>query len=289
MTCNEHMQQWLKRCREDARSNEELLATVQACRNDSDDPRYWDSVAVLHGRFDEILWEQVRPWTDSPDATLRATAADVLGQVHHSCPPLQAPVARLLIAKAESEPEPNVLSSLAAALGHNGSPERLSALVNLADHPDANVRHAVASSLGGIDAPAAVAALLKLSEDPDVDVRDWATFGLGSMTEFDTPQLRQALLARTEDSDEETRGESIVGLARRRDVRVVAVIERELCRPDAANLVVDAAHEFPQPSFLAGLKRLDRERWDRERWDLESVAAAIAACGGDLEARPLNR
>lgn len=284
MTCNEHRQQWLKRCREDPRSNEELLATVQACRNDSDAPGYWDSVAVLRGRFDETLWEQVRPWSDSPDATLRTAAADVLGQVHHACPSLRLPVARLLIAKAESELQPNVLSSLAAALGHNGHPERLSALVNLADHPDANVRHAVAASLGGVEEPAAVATLLKLSDDPDADVRDWATFGLGSMTELDTPQLRQALLARTEDSDEETRGEAIVGLARRRDVRVVAVIERELCRPDAATLVLEAVRESPQPNFLAGLKQLDRETWD-----LEAVADAIAACGGDPEAAPRNR
>lgn len=104
------------------------------------------------------------------------------------------------------------------------------------------------------------------------------------MTELDTPQLRQALLARTEDSDEETRGEAIVGLARRRDVRVVAVIERELCRPDVATLVVEAVREFPQPSFLAGMKQLDRETWD-----LEAVADAIAACGGDPEAAPRNR
>lgn len=32
-------------------------------------------------------------------------------------------------------------------------------------------------------------------------------------------------------------------------------------------------HQF---AFFEELKRLDRERWD-----LESVAAAIAACGGD--------
>lgn len=75
--------------------------------------------------------------------------------------------------------------------------------------------------------------------------------------------------------------EAIVGLARRRDVRVVAVIEHELGRAAAAKLVVEAAQEFPHPSFLAGLKRLDREKWD---W--ESVADAVAACGGDFEATP---
>lgn len=139
--------------------------------------------------------------------------------------------------------------------------------------------------MAGEDASAeAIAALIELSRDLDPDVRSWATFGLGSMTGLDTPQLCRALLARTEDLDEESRGEAIVGLARRQDARVVAVIERELCRSDAAKLVVEAAQEFPHPSFFAGLKRLDRERWD-----LESVAAAIAACGGDLEARPLNR
>jgi hypothetical protein len=52
-------------------------------------------------------------------------------------------------------------------------------------------------------------------------VRDWATFALGTLASQDTVELRDALVARLDDPDPETRLEAVHGLALRGDVRAV--------------------------------------------------------------------
>jgi HEAT repeat protein len=69
--------------------------------------------------------------------------------------------------------------------------------------------------------------VIALSCDEDSNVRDWATFGLGSIIDIDSTAIREALLARLKDDDDETRIEAIEGLALRGDARVVPVILRE--------------------------------------------------------------
>ena len=50
-------------------------------------------------------------------------------------------------------------------------------------------------------------------------MRDWATFALGTLADEDTPALRDALAARLDDPDEDTRLEAVHGLALRGDHR----------------------------------------------------------------------
>jgi len=66
-----------------------------------------------------------------------------------------------------------------------------------------------------------IAGLIRLSADSSVEVRDWATFGLGSLTDVDTPEVRDAFVARLVDDDAIVRGEAFVGLAKRQDARVI--------------------------------------------------------------------
>jgi HEAT repeat protein len=60
-----------------------------------------------------------------------------------------------------------------------------------------------------------------LSNDEDERVRDWATFALGVQTERDTPELREALADRLEDSSPDVRAEAARGLALRGDQRAL--------------------------------------------------------------------
>ncbi len=68
----------------------------------------------------------------------------------------------------------------------------------------------------------ALNALIELSADADAKVRDWATFALGTLAEADSPALRDALAARLDDADEDTRMEAVHGLALRGDERAEA-------------------------------------------------------------------
>ena len=104
------------------------------------------------------------------------------------------------------------------------------ALRGLRDHPDPRVRYAVVFGLSGIDDDLAVDTLIELSADVDPHVRDWATFGLGTQIDRDDPAVRDALMARLEDPDKETRGEAIRGLATRGDTRAIPQLLHELNR-----------------------------------------------------------
>jgi HEAT repeat protein len=132
------------------------------------------------------------------------------------------------------------------------APDGVWALVALAGHPHEDVRFGVACALGGREEPAAVAALLRLTADADGDVRDWATFGLGALGGADGPAVREALVRRLGDPHGDTHFEAVVGLAKRRDARVVPrLVELLEGQPDNPHLRV-AAHEL-----LGG----ERDRW----------------------------
>ena len=67
-------------------------------------------------------------------------------------------------------------------------------------------------------------ALVELTSDPEPGIRDWATFALGTLSPQDTPVLRDALAARLDDSDDDTRIEAVHGLALRGDTRALDAV-----------------------------------------------------------------
>ena len=75
------------------------------------------------------------------------------------------------------------------------------------------------SRSAGAEGDDVLAALIELSADASSGVRDWATFALGTLAREDSEALRDALAARLDDPDEETRLEAVHGLAVRGDHR----------------------------------------------------------------------
>ncbi|QPJ62057.1 MAG: hypothetical protein G3M70_09315 [Candidatus Nitronauta litoralis] len=88
-------------------------------------------------------------------------------------------------------------------------------------------------------------------------MRDWATFGFAQQINSDTPAIRKALFERLEDSDTDTRGEVLVGLARRKDPRVKPYIILEIQRENetAYNYAYDAAQEFGYKKLISLAER----------------------------------
>ena len=119
-------------------------------------------------------------------------------------------------------------------------------------------------------------ALIKLSGDSEPEVRDWATFGLGTLSSDDGPDVRAALLARAEDPYHTTRAEALFGLAVRRDPRAVPHLIRALESPTVVGLELDAAAEARDPRLLPALWALQRAGLA----DAVRVRRAIDRCAG---------
>ena len=188
-----------------------------------------------------------------------------------------------------SEPD-----DLAAAIdGAAGESSAYATVLGLVDHDAAAVRTAVARSLPHLAAMEAnqpfvafaVEALISLSADPDDDVRNWACFGLGTqLDDVDAPVVREALAARLTDRHGDARREAIMGLARRRDPRVLRAVRAALASDDVWLVEVEAAAALGDPA-LHDLVRRHLHRWDGAA--ARTVAAAVrltdpAGVGDDL-------
>jgi HEAT repeat protein len=208
-----------------AASVDELFALARSAQ---DEDAYWDAVSALHARGEKRTFELASVLCDSFAAGERCLGADVLGQLGAvpGASPAESEFASaaggvLLALLADEEEEPAVLSSAAVGLGHLRDDRAIPRLVELASHGDEEVRRSVVHGLMGHDDDRAVDALISLSGDRSGSVRDWATFALGVQIDRDTPEVRDALSARLEDSDVDARAEAIRGLARRRDERAL--------------------------------------------------------------------
>jgi HEAT repeat protein len=97
----------------------------------------------------------------------------------------------------------------------------------------------------------------------DDDFRDWATFGLGVQGDMDSVEIREALVRRLNDPDEDVREEAMVGLAKRKDERAVPALLPALEQPDISDRVSEAAY------LMLGMEN------EREGWRGSDYAAAL--------------
>lgn len=204
----------------DPRRTEDIIASALAASCEPDSDEFWSEVRVLQHRIDMPLIDKMRELIVHQDERHRVLAADVIAQGRAKEKEYSGVCVRLLLDTLNRETSPQVLSAICNALGHHKSADAVGPLAKLQIHPDENVRLAVVFGLLCQDDSIAVASLIALSADSNRDVRNWATFGLGSMTAVDSDALREALLKRTNEPDDEISGEALVGLALRGDTRV---------------------------------------------------------------------
>ena len=270
-----------QRALSDPRSTQELI-NIALTDTDEDQRVAWEAVSVLHERGNRAAFEAARELCASDDPDERAWGMRILAQLGVPERSFPAESLALLLRLLEREKDADLLAEIGFALGHIGDVRAVGALARLSRHPSSDVRYSVVHALLGQEAALAIRTLIELSSDDNRSVRDWATFGLGTQIDTDTSEIREALLARLADEDNETRGEAFIGLARRKDERVTGPLIRELSGsllreqpPErAATLAVEAARDNGDPRLYPVLIRL-REWWGQEN---ELLEEAIANC-----------
>lgn len=244
--------------RNDPRSTDALLglALTKTKDADRDNDDYWHPIAALQHRLPQII-ERVQDMSASDDDKSRDTAATILGQGWVGTKFASDRSAEILLRMLARERSASVLASIIFALGHLHDSRAIEPLIGLSTHSDPRVRFAVVSSLCGHDDRRSIEAMIARSSDQDQDVRNWATFGLGSQIDTDTPAIREALFARLGEKDDEIRGEAIVGLARRGDIRAATALLNELNTLEADVLrdwilTTEAAEEIVSHAKMTG-------------------------------------
>ncbi len=239
---------------------------------DYDDDAPWDAIHALRRMGTREVFERAAAWCKS-DPLKRARCASVLAQLGKTAEHPRnifpeesfAAVANMLT----TEENPEALASAIHALGHLDDQRGIPITLSQRQHPSADVRFAVACSLGSFpNDPQAIAALLILARDEDDDVRDWAVFALGVLGDADSVEIRDTLFSCIGDSNEDVREEAMVGLARRKDQRVLPPLITAL---EAAHLN-DSGTGMRMLEAADALLDLESERAD---WSLGRYATAL--------------
>jgi hypothetical protein len=234
-----------------------LAVRIEAALRAYDQDCRWDLIGGIVVECPDDVLEVATGLLRGEDERGRTLGADILGRLVGAEPGTRAAVLDALLEAIEIEKAAAPLASIVAALGHVGDAGTLGRIFPLAVHSNAEVRLAVAFAVATISpqplVPEARVALIRLSGDDEPEVRDWATFGLGTLSSDDGPDVRAALLARAEDAYRETRAEALFGLAVRRDPRAVPHLIRALQSPLVGGLEVDAAAAAADPRLLPAL------------------------------------
>lgn len=254
---------------------------------------HWGLVAeVVTTHPERDLLAATSAWCASSDPGVQAVGLDVLGELAAIVPDAR----ELLLAVAESlhrSSDPDVRWAVAVALG-SGSDRSAGAdqpvttmLVRLIQDPDRDVRVQATYALTlpfdnePQDGPVVVA-LLGALNDSDAHIRDWAAFAVGVLRDVDSDVVRDSLWRLLDDPEADTAGEAAVGLARRKDARLLEPLSDRLGDPQVGNLWVEAAAELGDPRLLPRLEHLKSTRWQDDDPRPDVLDRALQACSHPL-------
>lgn len=253
----------------DGQTTPQLIARAQELKLNG--AAFWKYVGELRNRATRDTFTATRLLCISQREHDRVLGANVLCQLRKvwktkrgisKSELVYAAESRKLIRPMLRDSRTEVVRTAIYALGHLDDPQRSKRISRFAKHRNPDLRYAVAFALGGDSHPLSVRTLICLMEDRDRDVRNWATFGLGALGDpkkTNTPLIRKALIKRLDDSYLDAHGEAMVGLAMRKDVRVIDIIQRELRGKNPSTYTLDAAYEFGNPVFYPALRKLWRD------------------------------
>lgn len=259
---------------DDRRATAELVQVAVRSAKTGNNDQLSAAVASLRQRANREVLQAASGLCRSADAHERFVGASVLAQLGAPETPFARERFEVLRELISIEKQASVLGAAATAFGQLNNPRVFPILLHLKQHPHPEVRFGVVTGLLSSKAPEAIQILIDLSTDQNNDIRNWATFGLGSLIDVDTPAIREALLGRVKDDVAEIRGEALVGLTSRQDSRAIPFVVRELSSASVTSLAVEAAAEAADQTLVPALLNL-APRW---KLDAELLQTAIDNC-----------
>ena len=252
--------------------------------NNKSDKTYWDNISELRSRPTDEVFKKSLELTKSKKPNERIIGIDILAQLGVTPRPFYKQTIKRFFELLKAESNKKVLGSLLYAIGHNNdslNKSQITLLSSYKNHKDNWVKEGLVFAIIGLDNPHAIDTSIILSNDKVAAIRNWATFGLGTLIERDNKAIRNALWERTKDMHQETKLEAIVGLAKRKDLRVIEIIKQELIKGKYGTLIFEAIEELNDKQFLPLLQQnLKTAKLDKEinpEWlkDLEDCIKKI--------------
>ncbi|MCP4395431.1 MAG: hypothetical protein GY804_14370 [Alphaproteobacteria bacterium] len=237
------------------------------------------AIAIIQQRGTIEEFETARKLAKSIGVKTRQLAIRILGQLNCSDRSMKNETVDILIHILTTAKENEVLADACVALGYRQDRNAIAYLHDFMHHPDPNVRYGVAFGVMGHEDNLAIETLVALSCDENLKVRDWATYGLSKKIKANTPPIRDALFANVYDDDLRVRGEALVGLARRNDLRVVEPLIEEISHKFPGYLALEAISILKDPSFYSALMALNERTSEFANiYYQEKLEKAIEAC-----------
>jgi len=227
--------------------------------NNKTQTNYWEYISELRSRATTTIFNRSISWANSSNIKQQTIGIDILAQLGKTPRPFLDESLTVFFDLLKKVEDPTVLSSILYAIGHNNeklTSNQIEQLIEFKTHPNSIVKKGLVWSLLGITDSRAIATLISFMSDKQASIRNWATFGIGSLIERNTKAIREALFIRTKDKHNETRGEAIVGLAIRKDPRVIAIIKNELTKASFGTLIFEAILAFKNTDYLLQLELL---------------------------------
>ena len=222
--------------------------------NNRSDSTYWDNVRELRSRPNNHVFEKAVELTNSKQPKDRKTGVNILAQLGVSPRPFYDTTIVLFFNILEKETDTDIIEALLYAIGHNNSVLNNEQIEKICSFKDFIYKESLVSASLGIDNEKAIDTLIYLSENTSANVRNWATFGIGTQIERDTVPIREALWKRIKDKNEDTKFEAIAGLAKRRDKKVISIIQKELMTENYQGLLYEAITSMNDTQFIPILK-----------------------------------
>ncbi len=262
--------------------NDEKL--ISRLINYKTDKSRWETIRILRSRPSKDLFDKCIELINSNDKKKKIIGIKILTQLGIPPRPFLKETIKIFFNLLKSEKNVDVLFSIFFGISHNNSDlnrNQINLICSFENTENILIKESLVAALGFIENEKAIDVLIKFSKNKANHIRSWATFYIGQV-DFDNEYIREALWNRVNDKHQETRMEAIIGLAKRKDNRVLEIINQELTKDDFGSMLFEAILETENKDFIPILQKELNESKNIETINPDWVKG-LEECINDLQ------